>query len=96
MEIRHEEEKKKGAFYIDDGTGRVAELLYFHSAPSRMTIYHTEAHPKLQGKGVARELVEAAVKYAREHELKIVPQCPYAKHVIDKTPEFRDVLASGE
>lgn len=96
MEIGHEEEKKKGAFYIEDETGRVAELLYFHSAPGRMTIYHTETHPKLQGKGIGGELVGAAVKYAREHELKIVPKCPYAKHVIDKTPEFRDILAAAE
>jgi predicted GNAT family acetyltransferase len=39
------------------------------------------------------DLVEAGVKFARENSLKIVPNCPFAKKVIDETPEFQTVLA---
>ena len=31
-------------------------------------------------------------EYAREKGIKIIPLCPFAKSVFDKTPEFRDVL----
>ncbi len=91
--IEHEEQKKKGAFFLKENRERLAEMLYFHSNPGEIAIYHTEVGPKLAGKGVGRDLVAAGVKFARENGLKIVPTCSYAKKVIDKTPEFQDVLA---
>lgn len=93
MEIRHEEQKKKGAFFVEEDGERLAELAYFKSAPGQITIYHTEVREKLRGEGIGQDLVSAAVQYARENNLKIVPTCPYTKKVIDRTPEFHDVLA---
>ena len=37
-------------------------------------------------------MVTKAVEFAREKGIKILPLCPFAKSVFDKTPEFRDVL----
>jgi uncharacterized protein len=37
--------------------------------------------------------VETAVDYARTHNIKIIPICPYAKSLFDKLPEWKDVLA---
>lgn len=93
MEIRHEELKKKGTFFVEENGERLAELAYFNSAPGEITIYHTEVSEKLRGEGIGQDLVAAAVQYARENNLKIVPSCPYTKKVIDRTPEFQDVLA---
>ena len=45
------------------------------------------------GQGVGRDLVRTAVEYAREHDLKIIPVCPFARSVIDGTPEYQDVVA---
>ncbi len=33
-----------------------------------------------------------AVAFAREKNIKIIPLCPFAKKVFDKTPEYSDVL----
>jgi predicted GNAT family acetyltransferase len=33
-----------------------------------------------------------AVQYARENNLKILPLCPFAKSVFDKTEEIQDLL----
>lgn len=93
MGIKHDEHKKKGAFFIEENGERLAEMLYFHSNPGEIKIYHTEVSPKLAGKGVGRDLVSAGVKFARENDLKIVPTCSYAKSVIEKTQDFQDVLA---
>lgn len=58
-----------------------------------MIIQHTEVDPDLQGTGTARRLVLAAVDYARQESMKIVPVCPYAKAYLLKHRErFRDVL----
>lgn len=45
----------------------------------------------LQGQGVGKQLVKAAVEYARENDLKILATCPFAKGVLEKTTEYHDV-----
>ena len=92
MEIKHQEQKKKGVFFIEEGDERVAELEYFTSAPGVITVYHTGVNEKLRGHHIGDKLVAAVVDYARENRLKIVPTCPFTKKVIDRTPEFQDVL----
>lgn len=93
MDILHEEAKKKGAFFIEDGGERLAELQYFHSAPGEITAYHTEVDERLRGQKIGDKLVAAVVEYARVQNLKIVATCSFTKKVIDRTPEFQDVLA---
>jgi predicted GNAT family acetyltransferase len=52
---------------------------------------HTEVDKILAGKGIGRKLVEAVVNYARENSISIRATCPYAKKVLDNSPEFADV-----
>lgn len=92
MEISHEENKKKGSFYIDEDGKRAAEIQYFHSGKGELTIYHTEVDKSMRGKGVGEKLVERAVSYARENGLKINATCPFAHKVIEEDPETRDIL----
>ena len=93
MQIQRDEHGRKGAFYIEEEGEWIAELTYFKS-DGTMTIDHTEVDEKLRGEGIGQDMVKAAVEYARENGLKIKAVCPYAKEVIESTPEFQDVLAS--
>lgn len=93
MDIQRDEHGKKGAFFIDENGEWIAEMTYFRSGKDQITVDHTEVDPKLRGQGVGEQLVKAAVEFAREGRLKIKAACPYTKKVIDKTPEFQDVLA---
>jgi uncharacterized protein len=49
-----------------------------------MRIEYVEVDPSLRGTGLGRQLVEKAVAFAREAELKVVPICPYARAVIQR------------
>lgn len=93
MEIKHEELKKKGVFFIEEDGERIAELEYFASAPGEITVYHTGVKEKFRGRHIGDKLVASVVNHARENRLKIVPTCPFTKKVIDRTPEYQDVLA---
>jgi predicted GNAT family acetyltransferase len=93
MDIRHEQNQKEGDFFIEIDGERLGELKYSVSKPGEIAIYHTGVDEKLRGHKAGEKLVAAAVEFARANELKIVPTCPYAKKVIDQTPEYQDVLA---
>jgi len=93
MKIQRDEHGQRGAFYIEEGGEWIAELTYVKNNGT-MTIDHTEIDEKLRGEGIGQDLVKAAVEYARENDLKIKADCPYAKKVIERTPEFQSVLAS--
>jgi len=91
MEIQRDEHGQKGAFFIDEDGEWVAELTYVKNNGT-MTIDHTEIDEKLRGERIGEDMVKAAVEYARANGLKINAVCPYAKKVIDRTPEFQDVV----
>ncbi len=90
--IEHEQTGHRGAFFVEEEGKRVAQLTYT-VAGSRVILDHTDIDDALRGTGTGRKLVAAAVDWAREEEVKLMPLCPFARSVFDKTPEFGDVLA---
>jgi predicted GNAT family acetyltransferase len=92
LTIQHEETNNKGAFFIDIENQRVAEMTYVWAGTDRIIIDHTEVADALRGQNAGKKLVETAVNFAREKQIKIVPLCPFAKKVIKKTSEYHDVL----
>ena len=93
MEIQQEEHGRKGAFFIEEDGEWVAEMTYVRRGEDTIVIDHTEVDPKLGGQGIGRRLVEAGVEFARNNGLRIKPLCPYARKVIESTPELQDVLS---
>ena len=67
-------------------------MTFVFAGNDKIIIDHTEVNPGNNGKGYGKKMVDKAVEYAREKNIKIIPLCPFAKKVFDKTPEFRDVL----
>ena len=67
-------------------------LEYNKNKEGILEITHTEVDPEFGGKGLGTELVKAAVAEAKKNSLKINSLCPYAKKVIEKTTEFKDLL----
>ena len=92
MQIEHKEINGKGVFFVRVDGKRLAEMVYTKPADNKMIIEHTEVDDSLGGKGVGAQLVHAAVEYARTHQMKIIPLCPFAKSVFDRKKEYHDVL----
>jgi len=60
-----------------------------------LNMIHTEVPMAASGGGVGKELVTAALDYARANGLKIQPTCPYVRSYMRKHAETHDLLARG-
>jgi len=92
MEIKHTDNAQKGSFYIEVDGKSEGNMTYVWAGQDKMIIDHTEVGEKLKGKGAGKQLLHAAVLFARERQVKILPLCPFAKSVFDKVEEYKDVL----
>lgn len=93
MNIEIKDDGKKGAFFAMENSEQAGMMTYSWAGEDKFIIDHTEVNPDFGGRGVGKKMVMAAVIFAREKEVKVIPLCPFAKSVFDKTEEIRDVLA---
>ncbi len=93
VEITHANNEKNGVFEIYFNEKKAGRMTYVWAGNEKFIIDHTEIDELFSGKGLGKELVKAAVEFARKNNFKIVPLCPFAKKVIDKTREFQDVMS---
>lgn len=91
--IAHEEADGRGAFFLERGGSRLAEMTYSRVSPTHVIVDHTDVHEKLKGLGVGRRLLDTLVAWARQTGTQITATCPYAKAQFDKDASIRDVLA---
>lgn len=92
QEVQLELTEKNGFFHIDINGRTEAKMTFVFAGPNKIIIDHTEVNEGHNGKGFGKKMVAKAVEFAREKNIKIMPLCPFAKKVFDKTPEFGDVL----
>ncbi len=92
MEIQHINRETKGFFKAVSDEKEAGRMTYSWAGKEKFIIDHTEVNEEFNGQGVGEKMVLAAVNYARENNLKIIPLCPFAKAMFDKIPEIRDVL----
>ena len=88
MEILHDIQKQK--FYVVvDGLESHLEYVKMENV---LNLIHTYVPNALRGKGIAGEVVKAALTHAEENELKIIPSCSYVDMYFQRHPEYEDLL----
>ena len=80
------------AFVLQVDGERLGSLDYTRPEAGVMRIEYVEVAPALRGSGLGRQLVQAAVDWARKGDLKIVPICGYARAVIARDPSMSALL----
>jgi predicted GNAT family acetyltransferase len=51
-------------------------------------LFHTEVPEEYSGKGLGTKLALYALNYAKDHQLKILPYCPFISKYINEHPEW--------
>jgi predicted GNAT family acetyltransferase len=70
--------------------------IYYERHPDNITFLRTYVHPELSGKGVGSRLAKAALDYAREEGLGVVPYCRFVSAYIRRHPEYQELVVQGE
>ena len=93
MQIQHQESPRGGEFFIERDGRHIAEITYQYQDEATIVADHTWVDNSLRGQGVARQLLDVLVAFAREKQLKIVPTCSYVDVMFQREAEFADVVA---
>ena len=90
VDVKHDPSKPRFEATVD---GRLCVADYrLHGGV--MTLFHTEVPHGLEGRGIASELVRAALDHARTEGLKVRPDCSYVARWMQRHPESLDLLAT--
>ena len=88
-QVIHEEENERFVIYSEGNE------VYVQYTPGEkmLNLNHTYTHPELRGKGLAAQVVRAALEYAKENNLKVFPGCSYVQSFLDKHNEYKELVA---
>ncbi|MDD3392752.1 MAG: GNAT family N-acetyltransferase [Bacilli bacterium] len=81
--------QKNNGFYIGNIENPDAEIIYIED--ENITITHTYVRNNLRGQGIAKQLLNKTVNYARKKNKKIVPLCSYAIKILNQDV-YKDII----
>jgi uncharacterized protein len=84
VSIEREELNGVHEFVLRVDGERLGSLEFTRPDTGVMRIEYVEVDPRLRGSGFGRQLVEKAVAFANDANLKVVPVCSYARIVIQR------------
>ncbi|OGU48147.1 MAG: hypothetical protein A2000_16270, partial [Ignavibacteria bacterium GWB2_36_8] len=78
-------------FYLVE-SGKESYAKYIMDDSKTINIIKVYVHPDLRNRGLAGKLAKAALEYAKENNLKVIPTCSYADYFIAKNKEYEDLM----
>lgn len=96
MKILNEESDSKGRLVAREGDVEMGEMTYSLANDGQLWIVdHTGVNEGFEGKGVGKALFEELVETLRATDKKVMPLCPFARAMFEKSTDKWDVLRHG-
>jgi len=86
--IQHDAERGRFETTVE---GRLCVSDY-HLVDRVMRMTHTHVPGPLEGRGIAAELVAAALDYAKKNDFRVDPICSYVRRYMSRHPETQSLL----
>jgi predicted GNAT family acetyltransferase len=86
VDIHHEPAAHR---FVARAAGVEAVLEYDMVDAKTLDYHHTFVPPEMRGGGIASQLTEYALRYARDNGLKVRPTCPFVARYLQRHPEFQ-------
>jgi predicted GNAT family acetyltransferase len=75
--------------------GKVAGYTSYQRGKDQIAFMHTEIEPAYEGRGLASQLIAAALDQARAEGLEVLPFCPFVRGYIADHGEYLDLVPAG-
>lgn len=73
--------------------GKLSMIGYMMADENTTIVFtHTEVPEELEGRGIASRLAKAALEFAKNKELAVLPLCPFVKSYIQRHPEYQPLV----
>jgi hypothetical protein len=92
IEIVHNTDAHRFEARVDGGLARCD----YRRIGNVLQVHHTEVPVALEGRGIAGQLVAAALQYAKANGLRVAPYCSYVRSYMRRHPETQPLLAPGQ
>lgn len=73
-----------------EGTAFIA----YRQEGDKVFLIHTEVPEGMEGRGIGAVIAEKTFRYLEEHELRMVPYCPFILVYLKRHPAWKRLLAS--
>jgi len=88
--IRHDADDRRFSTIVD----RTKAFVEYERVDDVLVVTHTWVPKEIGGRGIAGQLVRAALDFAREQGLKVRPQCSYADAWMQRHPDYDALRAA--
>jgi predicted GNAT family acetyltransferase len=93
MKFENNKSGNGGFITLNNDIEEVGRLTYtIFPNELKLVISFVLVHPKFEGRGMGKFLVENAIKFARDHSWKVYPHCSYARSVMNKMQDVEDIF----
>jgi len=89
--IRHDADDHRFSVIVD----REKAFIEYERVDHVLVLTHTWVPKAIGGRGIAGQLVRAALDFAREQGLKVRPECSYANAWMRKHPDYDTLRVDG-
>ncbi|VEG90284.1 GNAT family N-acetyltransferase [Legionella spiritensis] len=93
MDLNIKHDKKNQRFYVAKDN-RESELKYKKTDEKTLDYFTTFVPEEHRGQGIAGQITDYALQYARKNNYKVTPTCPFVKSYIDDHPEYQGLVES--
>lgn len=68
----------------------------YELAGENLSLNHVGVPKPLEGRGIAGQLTQAALDWARAENYRVNPVCPYVQTWLHRHPEYQDLVGSQQ
>jgi predicted GNAT family acetyltransferase len=94
LAVTHNAEASRFEARPGDDPGQLA-ICSYRRVGDTLVLHHTEVPWALQGRGLAGELVQGALDWARDNGLRVRPTCSYVAAYMRRHPATHDLLEAA-
>ena len=92
MDVKIVHEEKYQQFTVTLGDEEEAELAYARPYDKEIDFTHTFVPESARGKGIAQQMIEEGLCFARDNGFLVIATCPVVAKYIQKNPKHKDLL----